>query len=59
MPIPPEIRKQYGTWPCPFCGAQNKPEECTEDGCHVKGVCSACAKIWEKEVEEPVKPPEA
>jgi hypothetical protein len=57
LPIRPEVREQFGTWPCPFCGAHNYPEECTEDGCQVRGVCSACGKVWEEKVDKAVKVP--
>ena len=45
--IPPEDRTRWDTWPCPSCGAHNHPDECSEDGRRVRGVCSACKKRWD------------
>ena len=52
-PIPPEARTQWNTWTCPSCGAENHPEECTEDGRRVRGVCSACKKPWDGKRQGP------
>lgn len=53
VPIPPEARTQWSTWPCPSCGSPNQPEERSEDGRRVRGVCSACKKTWEAKCRGP------
>lgn len=52
-PIPPEERSQWNTWTCRSCGAENHPEECTEDRRRVRGVCSSCRKPWEGKRQGP------
>ena len=52
-PIPPEARAQWKTWPCPYCGAQNQPDECSEDGRRVRGICSSCRRTWDGKRDNP------
>jgi hypothetical protein len=52
VPIPPEARRQFDTWPCPSCGAPNHPDERSEDGRQVRGICSSCQKTWDAKYQD-------
>ena len=49
-PLPPDkVMEVTGreTWPCTWCGTQNRPTEGSAKTRRVRGVCSSCGKTWE------------